>query len=242
MNRQSPRCGAIFLPTKEGGQVSSCFSYPVLQEFRKRGEVFADLIAFKDLEMTASIGGHPEMIAVEMLDGNAFRGLGVRPALGRPLTPADDAGAGTIPAAVISDRYWASKFDRSVSVLYRTISLNGTPVFIVGVAPAQFTGLTMGSASPVFVPLTLQPLLLPRAHTGNGAASLIENPQSWWVQILVRLRHNVPEANAQAVLNVVLRRTTRATLPEAKNMDQLYLKLHSGDRGLEQRNLHPQAA
>jgi predicted permease len=220
-------------PTKEGGQISTCFSYPVLQELRKRTDVFADLIAFKDAEMTATINGHAEMITVEMLDGNAFHGLGLRPVLGRALTATDDAGRGTTPAAVIGDRYWASKFDRSASVLGKTISVNGATVVIVGVAPAQFTGLTTGAESQVFVPLTLQPLLLPRAQGGSGSTSLIANPQAWWIQVLVRLRHNVPETSTQAALDVVMRRTTRATLAGAKNLHQLHLKLEPGDRGLD---------
>jgi predicted permease len=228
-----PVWGDIYA-TKEGGLSSTCFSYPVLQELRKRADVFADLIAFKDVEMTATADGDPELIEAEMLSGDALRGLGVHPVLGRPLTPGDDAGPGTTPVVMISESYWASKFDRSDSVLGRTISLNGSPVTIIGVTPAQFTGLTMGVVPKVFAPLTLQPLLLPRAQIiGSGGDSLLNNPESWWVQILVRLRKDVPEAHTQAVLDVVLRRTALATLPGAKNLAQFHLRLQSGNRGLD---------
>jgi predicted permease len=221
--------------TKEGGLASTAFSYPVLRELRKKNEVFQDLIAFKDVEMTATVDGHPELIAGEMLSGNAFRALGVQPILGRALTLADDAGPGTAPAALISEGYWAERFSRSASVLGKTISLNGAPVTVVGVTSAQFTGLTMGSIARVFVPLSMQPLLMPRAQ-GTGSGSLLENPQSWWVLIMARLRADVPEARTRAVLNVVLRQTTIATLPAAKGLDQFHLRLQPGDRGLDYLN------
>jgi ABC-type antimicrobial peptide transport system permease subunit len=220
--------------TKDGGLGGNVFSYPVLEELRKKSEVFESLIAFKDVDMTATVDGHPELIATEMVSGGALRALGVEPILGRTLTEADDAGAGAAPAAVITEDYWTEKFGRSAGVLGRIISLNGTPVSIVGVTPAQFTGLTMGSMVRVFLPLTLQPLLTPRAQIiGAGGASLLSNPQSWWVVVMARLRQGVPEAKTQAVLDVVLRQTAKATLPQAKNLDQFHLELLPGSRGLD---------
>jgi hypothetical protein len=88
--------------------------------------------------------------------------LGVEPLLGRPITPADDAGPGRGPVAVISEVYWAERFGRSSSVIGKTIFVNGVPVTVVGVSPARFTGLQMGEQAQIFVPLTMQPLLVPR--------------------------------------------------------------------------------
>ena len=220
--------------TKEGGLVSPSFSYAVLRELRKKTDVFKDLIAFKDVEMTVTTDGHPELMLAEMLSGDALRALGVRPILGRGLNREDDNGPAAAPVAVISEDYWAERFGRSPAVLGRFVSLNGAPVSIVGVTPARFSGLTMGSRARVFVPLTLQPLLAPRGQIiGNGGGSLLDNPQSWWVQILARLRADVPEAQTQAAFDIVLRRTAKATLPEAKNLEQFHLRLEPGYRGLD---------
>ena len=219
--------------TKEGGLISTAFSYPVLQQFRKTG-VFQDLIAFKDTEVTATVEGHPELVAAEMLSGNAFRALGVRTILGRALTQTDDSGLSGNPAVAISEIYWTEKFGRSESVLNASISINGVPVTIVGVVAAPFTGLTLGTVTRLFVPLTAQPLLMPRAQKiGANNLSLLENPQSWWVIILGRLRPDISEARAEATLDTVLRQTAAATLPDAKGLDQLRLKLQAGDRGLD---------
>jgi predicted permease len=220
--------------TEEGGLRSTAFSYPVLEELRKKTEVFADLIAFKPIPLTVTVDGNPELIDGEMVSGNAFSGLGVEPILGRPLMPADDTAPGKGPVAVISEGYWAERFGRSSSALGKTIFVNGVPITVVGVSPARFTGLQMGQETRIFVPLTMQPLLVPRAQiTASGSTSLLNNPQSWWVLILARLRPEVPEARAQAALDLVLRQKAMVDLPRAKGMDQLHLRLEPGERGLD---------
>ena len=132
-----PVWGDVFR-TDSGGLMCTSFSYPVLEELRKT-DVLQDLIGFKDIEMTATIDGHPEFIAGEMLSGNAFSALGVAPVLGRSFTSADDGGPQSTPVAMISEPYWTERFGRSIEVLGKTIALNGAPVTIVGVAAANFT-------------------------------------------------------------------------------------------------------
>jgi predicted permease len=216
--------------TEDGGLTSNAFSYPVLESLRKRTDAFADLIAFKDITMTASADGHAEAVAAEMISGNAFPALGVSPVLGRALTTDDDT-PGKQPVAVISEALWSERFGRAQSVLGKVISLNGIPVTIVGVSPASFTGLQMGAPAQIYVPLTTQPLLVPRAQ--NGSVSLLNNPESWWIVVLARLRPDVPEARTQAELDVTLRQSAMATLPQAKGMEQFHLKLEPGARGLD---------
>ncbi len=99
--------------TDSGGLASNAFSYAVFDEMRKTDDVFRDLIAFKDIKMTASVDGHPELVSGEMVSGGAFDALGVKPILGRLLNSADDAGPGKGPVAVISEGYWATRFGRS---------------------------------------------------------------------------------------------------------------------------------
>jgi predicted permease len=217
--------------TPNGGLGSDGFSYRVVEELRKHTDVIADLIAFKDVQMTATVDGAPELVTSEMVSGNVFDALGVTPLAGRGLTQADDAGPGSGPVAVISENYWARRFGRSADAVGKTIALNGVPVTIVGVGPAHFNGLQIGAMTEVFVPLTMQPVLMPRVQQSTN--SLLNNPLSWWVQMLVRLRPDVPEAQAQAALDVVLRQTATATLAPTPALDLLHLQLEPGDRGLD---------
>jgi hypothetical protein len=164
-------------PNATGGLTGNGFSYPVLEEMRRSTGAAESLIAFKDAPMTVTIDGHPEMVNGELISGNGFQALGVQAELGRTLTRADDVAPGSNPVAVISDGYWAQRFARSPLALGEAISLNGVPVTIVGVSGGRFAGLEMGSQMQVFVPLTMQPLILPKAQ--NGSVSLLDNPQSW---------------------------------------------------------------
>lgn len=217
-------------PNEAGGLTGDAFSYPVLEELRKRTDAVQALIAFKDAPMAATIDGHADMIDGELLSGNAFQALGVTSELGRMLTPAD-ATFGSNSVAVISDGLWTRRFARSPLVLGKAISLNGVSVTIVGVSRGRFAGLQMGSPAQIFVPLIMQPLIMPRAQ--NGSVSLLDNPQSWWLQIIARLRPDVPEGRAVAELDAVLRQTAMPVLKRTGDLDRFHLQFEPGDRGLD---------
>ncbi len=218
-------------PNEAGGLSSNSFSYSVLEEMRKRTDAVQALIAFKDAPMAATIDGHAEMISGELISGNAFQALGVNPELGRMLSAAEDVAPGGGPVAVISDEFWTRRFVRSPLVIGKAISLNGVPVTIVGVSKGRFAGLQMGSPIQIFVPITMQPLILPRAQ--NGSVSLLDNPQSWWVQILARLRPDVPEGRAEAELDAILRQTAMPLLKQTGDLNRFHLQFQPGDRGLD---------
>lgn len=218
-------------PNASGGLMGNAFSYPVLEAMRKRADAVEALIAFKDAPMTVTIDGHAEMVNGELISGNGFEALGVRAELGRTLTAADDAAVGSGPVAVISDGYWAQRFARSPLAVGKTISLNGVPVTIAGVSGGRFAGLEMGSQMQIFVPLTMQPLILPKAQ--NSSASLLDNPQSWWVQILARPRAGVSDARAQAELDASLRQAALPVLKPTGDLDRFHLQFEPGDRGLD---------
>src|ERR1700722_3673950 len=214
-----------------GGLTGNGFSYPVLEAMRKRTDAVQALIAFKDAPLAVTIDGHSEMINGELISGNGFQALGVQAELGRTLIAADDLAPGNSPVALISDGYWTERFARSPLVLGKVISLNGVPVTIAGVIRGRFAGLQMASSDQIFVPLTMQPLILPRAQ--NGSVSLLNNPQSWWVQILAQLRPEVSDGRAQAEFDSTLRQAALPALKQTGDLDRFHLRLEPGDRGLD---------
>jgi predicted permease len=218
-------------PNEAGGLTGDAFSYPVLGEMRRRTDAVQALIAFKDAPMAVTIDGRPEMISGELISGNGFQSLGVKAELGRTLSPADDLASGSGPVVVISDGFWAQRFARSPLVLGKAISLNSIPVTIVGVSGGRFAGLQMGSPMQIFVPITMQPLILPRAQ--NSSVSLLDNPQSWWVQILACLKPDVSEVRALGELDAVLRQAAMPVLKRTGELDRFHLQFGPGDRGLD---------
>ena len=216
---------------ESGGLTSNAFSYPVFEELRARKDAVQDFIAFKDVLLTATVDGRSDMINGELITGAGLQALGIRPAVGRILTLEDDTAANSEPVAVISQAYWVQRFGRSQAAIGQHMFVNGVPVTIVGVCAGSFTGLQMGNVSQIFLPVTLQPLILPRPQ--NTSASLLNNPQSWWIQILVRLRPDVPEARVQAELDSILRQAAMPALTSTSELDRFHLRLQPGSRGVD---------
>ncbi len=180
------------------GVYSSSFSYPIYQELRRQNRDLSDLFAFKGAgRMDVTVNGVADVVQSELVSGNYYEQMQVQPQLGRAILPADDQ-PGAAPVIIISDSYWAHQFNRSTSVIGRSILLNLQPVTIVGVNPREFTGAKSAQISPeVFAPIAMEPLLGPQIWSD----SLISDPQHWWMQIMARTRPGVNDAVAQAALS-----------------------------------------
>jgi hypothetical protein len=101
------------------------------------------------------------------------RCVGLRPALGRLLSPTDDDKPGVHPVAVLSYGYWASRFGRDPKVIGRTFHAGERIYQIVGVGPKGFTGTQTGSFTDIFIPTMMN-------------AGLIEDADGSWLRVFVR--------------------------------------------------------
>jgi predicted permease len=216
-----------FGPAPDGGSKSSSFTYPVYRELAAHNQVMQDLFAFQEDGMNATIRGTARRVRVEMVTGNYYSALGVRPQLGRPIQPSDEAVNGAGPVAVISEGIWERDFGRSPSVLGQTIILNQAAMTIVGVNPRGFTGADDSQVSPdVFVPVSMQPLLDPRIKM-----SLLEDTGVWWVKVMGRVRPGVKDVQAQAVLSSQFDAAVRGTITAKPGETIPRLTIGDGSRG-----------
>jgi predicted permease len=221
---------------QNGVTTSTSFSYPVYQALHKQ-KVFANVFAFKPVgRLTALIGGQAELVTADLISGDFYTGVGVSPIAGRPIVEADDTATSEATVAVISFGYWNRRFGRDASAVGKQIMLNQVPVTIVGVNPPAFTGVQPGEDPDFYLPLNAQPAVLPNQYSTRR--SLLDDPNYWWVLIMGRLRPDVPEAQAQAALDVVTLQTVRSTLPDKVKNDQPHVRLLTGSRGLD--DLHGQ--
>ena len=211
-----------------GREISTSFSYPVYQQIRKQNQSLQNIFAFKPFgRATAMIGGRAEAVTMEMVSGNYYRTLDVKPVLGRPIEDADDGNVGSGPVVVISDGYWARRFGKSPDVIGKKIALNSIPITIVGVNPPGFTGAYSTHGSPdVFLPFSMQPIVDPKWKN-----SLLTDTQTWWVLMMGRLKPGVAEQTALAALNVSLNAAVRATMTVGKYDEVPVLALSDGSRG-----------
>jgi len=107
---------------------NSNFSYPLFERLRAAGRPYVDLFGMSSFGTTRPAifddsGGQEERVRAQWISGDSFARLGVRPALGRLLSAADDERPGDHPVAVLSHAFWTRRFSRAPSVLGRWLTL-----------------------------------------------------------------------------------------------------------------------
>jgi predicted permease len=105
-------------------------------------------------------------LGVQLVSGNYFETLGVRPARGRMLAPAD-ADTASAAVAVVSDAFWKRQMRGADAAIGQTIEFNGVTATVVGVAPAGFGGVWLDDSPDVWLPLTLETAVQYRNNTSS---------------------------------------------------------------------------
>jgi predicted permease len=179
------------------GQAGGCdevFSYPMFRDLQKVQTVFTGIAAHKPFGANLAYEGQTMSGQGLLVSGSYFPVLQLTPALGRLIDPHDDRVTGESPVVVLSHAYWTTRFGSDPNVLNRTMIVNGRNLTIVGVAPAGFTGTTLGALPQVFVPITL------RSEMEPGFRGF-ERRQSYWAYLFARLKPDVSIERASASLN-----------------------------------------
>jgi predicted permease len=206
------------------------FSYAVFKAFEQAPAPFERVFAMKPIgRVTATIDDRAELVVAHLVSGGYYEGVGIVPIVGRPILPSDDMRGRPETVATLSDGFWARRFGRDPVVIGRSIRVNGVPVTIVGVNPPGFGGLQSDQAADLFMPISMQHAVLPRRVGGP----LQDNPDNWWLNIFGRLKPGVTDVQAERALQITLRDTVRATLPDRATRDQPHLRLLPGSRGLD---------
>jgi predicted permease len=173
------------------------YGYEEFRRIHAANPVFTDVAAYATTRLNVSIDGSIEPTAEGCLvSGTLFQLLGVHAIAGRTIGLEDDQRPNGHPVAVLSDSYWNRRFGRDRSVLGRTMSVSGVPFTIVGVTPPGFFGLEVGRAADIFVPVMMQPTVMPAAENWLGPSIA----RSFWLTIVGRLRPGVTPAQAAGAL------------------------------------------
>jgi predicted permease len=209
------------------------FSHPMYVDFRDRTETFSGVLARFQMSMTVAWKGQAERGDGDLVSGNYFDVLGVKPALGRLFTPSDDTTPGAHPVAVISHGYWQRRFGGDPSIVNQPISVNGHPFTIVGVAGPGFNGIQVGIRSDVMVPLMMKAAMTP---TWDG----LDDRRSRWVNVMARLKPGITAEQAEVQMNVVYRQANEQEVLGLENTSESFrkrflekhLEVMPGGRGL----------
>ena len=174
----------------------SSFSYPMYQDLRDRNSVFSGVIARGGTQMNVSYGDQTERVSGELVSGNFYEVLGVRPWAGRLFTQDDDRTPGAHPVVVLSYRFWESRFNKDPNLIGNTILVNEHPMTVLGIAPPGFYGLDLSSNPDVRVPLMMTPVFNPLP------LKKLQNRRNQWLSVMARRKADVSPEQAQASLSI----------------------------------------
>src|ERR1700733_8244046 len=131
-------------------------SYPMYADFRDKNQVFSGMFCRDDIGFSLNFEGKTEIVAGEIVSGSYFPVLGVGAALGRVFNQSDDQTPGGAPYAVLSYRYWISRFSGDPRIIGKKLVLNGYPFTVVGVSQAGFDGTDPIRSPQIRVPVMMK--------------------------------------------------------------------------------------
>jgi macrolide transport system ATP-binding/permease protein len=184
-------------------------SIPHYQDLRDRtADAFDDVAAWYFEPLAIAAEGASERTMGMVVSANFFQTYGVQPAVGRPFLPGvEDRDPGAHPVAILSYGFWQTRFGGDPAVVGTTVSLNGHPFEIVGVAPADFRGPVTFAAPPIYVPIMMANVLDPsfdriQARGSNSMTAVarlrdgvtVERAAQSIESMLMQLREEYPES------------------------------------------------
>ena len=178
--------------SNNGGDSEGYFTYPMYRDLRDQATSFSGLIATAPASVGLVHANSPQVIDAEIVSGNYFTLLGVQPALGQLFTQAQDTQPNAIPVAVLSFDFWRNHLAADPTIAGQTVTLNGHPYQVLGVAAPGFRSAVWGQSPAVFVPMAMIDQIIP------GHGKRLTDHTDKWMNILGRLKPGVSLAQAEA--------------------------------------------
>jgi macrolide transport system ATP-binding/permease protein len=208
-------------------------SYPFFDKLRAGFPAPDGLAAMSRVTgMRMSFGSEePQTARGQLVSGEYFGVLGLRPQLGRLITADDNREMGGHPVTVISDAFWRLRFNAAPDAIGKDITFNGTRFTVVGVAPPGFAGVWLESPVDAWLPLMMQADV---RYVQNFSAENADMLKPWvpqdglrWLELM--LRADRPDGQEAAALNAVFRPLLLQEVDRIDNPEQRKLTL---DRSL----------
>ena len=216
-----------------GSNPGDYFSYPMYKDLRDQSSVFSGVLATFFTQVGLQWHNQPELANAELVSGNYFETLGVRPALGRLLVQSDDVTPGANPLAVLSFTAWQRRFGSDPNILNQAVLINGHPFTVIGVTQPGFHSVVVGDSPDFFVPMTMKEEITPGWND-------LDVRRSRWLTIFARLKPGTSTAQAEAGSNILWRAlrteefkqiTIHSASFQERFINQSHLTLLNGDLG-----------
>jgi len=202
-------------------------SYTDYRDYRDNLKLVSTSAIARLTPLTVGLQGNAERAWAELVTANYFDVLNVRPILGRAFLPEEGAEkAGAFPIAVISYRMWQNRYHGDSSVLGKVIRLNRHDVTIIGVAPPEFRGTTVGLAYDVWMPITMA------EQMGSGPTLTYRGCRDL-TSTIVRLKPGVTLDQASNEIGALAKRLA-ATYPETnRGVEAIIIPVSAGHLGAQ---------
>jgi predicted permease len=172
-------------------------SHPMFEGIRDHATLFSGVMGHWPTTVHLSIAGQSENANADLVSGTYFPVLGLTPAAGRLLGPEDDRVPGAHPVVVLGHRFFERRFGGDPKVIGQAVGINGHPMTVVGIAPRGFHGVEVGGAADLYVPMAMQPQVLPTWRPVHG------DWRSRWMTVIARLKDGVTVEQARTSVNLV---------------------------------------
>jgi predicted permease len=218
-----------------GGATSVSISYPAYQRLKKNNTVFSETFAFSANSDQGNIGlrGKATTGLIQGVSGNLFAGLVVPAAIGRTILPSDDSPSAP-PVAMVSYAFWEGRMGADAQSIGKTITINGVPLTVVGVAPKGFFGIDPSLAPDVWIPLSVYAHQWDRDNMTRNLEPLLSADKIWWIGVVGRLKPGAALPRADAELELLFDQSIQSYNPKlAANADVPRLSLVSVASGLD---------
>ena len=174
------------------------WSYAMWDRLRPRADAFDGAFVWWLDRVDLSDGGEMQPVTALFASGAFFSTLGVPAIRGRTFTPADDVRGGGPDGgvSVISHELWQRRFNGAVSAVGSRLTIEGTPVTVVGVAPPGFRGVDVGQPFDIAMPFGTETLI-------RGRRSLVDNQRALLLTTMLRLRAGQTVGQATAALRAM---------------------------------------
>jgi predicted permease len=183
------------------GQAGDCdvvFSYPMFRDLEAADTPLQGVAAHLLFQANVAIETQTLNGEAVMVSGSYFPLLGVRPALGRLFGTDDDVAIGAHSVAVLGHAFWQNRLGANPDIIGETVTVNGQPLTVIGIAPASFTGTTLGARPLLYVPISMRGYMSP-GFTG------FDDRRSYWAYVFGRLAPGATMEQASAGINTVYR-------------------------------------
>ena len=174
------------------------WSYPDYLDLRREVRVEADLVAETPQAFSVGVEGGSQRLWGALVSGNFFSTLGVEMLLGRGFEGPEGEVPGAAAVTVLSYGLWQRRLGGDPGVVGRTVTVNGLPFTVIGVAPRGYRSPNVGFAPELWVPITEHEVL---ASAGNRLDS---RGWQWIAFVMGRLAPDTGPEGAQAAARAVM--------------------------------------